>query len=120
MARGHTRSRALAFAVAAVLGLTVLGCGDDDPETITTLSEASEGTGAAELEGFVVERDGVAKLCEALLESFPPQCGEPSVVIANVGELDAEFTTEQNVRWTDLPVSAVGTVEGGVLTLQGT
>jgi hypothetical protein len=67
----------------------------------------------------VGERDGVARLCEALLESFPPQCGGPSVVTANLEELDATFTTEQGVSWTDLSVSVVGTVDAGVLTLNG-
>lgn len=119
MAYRPARTCFTAAAVAAVLALTMAGCGDDEPETFTTIAEASEGTGAAELEGFVVERDGVAKLCEALLESFPPQCGEPSVVIANIEALDAAFATEQGVSWTDLSVSVVGTVDDGVLTLEG-
>ncbi len=119
MAHRQLRTRLAAVALAATLGVTFAACGEDDPETITTISAASEGSGAAELEGFVVERDGVARLCEALLESFPPQCGEPSVVIANIDELDATFTTEQDVRWTDLPVDVVGTVDAGVLTLEG-
>lgn len=105
--------------VAAALIAAMVGCGDDEPETLTSIADASEGTGAAELEGFVVEREGVAKLCEALLESFPPQCGEPSVVIANIEELDATFTTEQGVSWTDLSVGVVGTVDAGALTLDG-
>ena len=117
MTRTRTSGRRLAIAVVAVMGLTMAACGDDEPETITTIADASEGSGSVELEGFVVEVDGVAELCEALLESFPPQCGEPSVAIANVDELDATFTTEQNVRWTDLSVTAVGTVEDGVLTI---
>ena len=119
MTRVPNRGRFLAVAIAAALGLTGAACGDDDAETITTIADASDGNGAVELEGFVVEVDDVAKLCEALLESFPPQCGEPFVTIANIDELDAVFATEQNVRWTDLAVSVVGTVEAGVLTIQG-
>lgn len=118
MAYRPARARFAAGAVAAVLALALAGCGDDDPETFSTIADASEGSGRAELDGFVVERDGVAKLCEALLESFPPQCGDPSVVIANAEELDATFTTEQGVSWTHLAVSVAGTVDSGVLTLE--
>ena len=119
MRYGRWSTSLATVALVAVLGLTAAACGDDDPETITTIGAAAGGTGAAELEGFIVERDGVARLCEALLESFPPQCGEPSVTVANVEALDATFTTEQGVRWTDQPVTAVGTVDAGVLTLGG-
>ncbi len=116
--RAPMRARSTAIGVAASLTLLVSGCGDDDTDVITTIADATAQTGSVELDGFVVELDGVAKLCEALLESFPPQCGEPSVTIANIDELDATFATEQGVRWTDLSVRVVGTVDGGVVTIE--
>jgi hypothetical protein len=112
-------TRLLAVVVIAALGLAPTGCGDDEPATIVTIADAAERAGPVELSGFVVERDGVARLCEALLESFPPQCGEPSVTIANVYELGADLATEQDVRWTDLAVRLTGTVADGVVTIGG-
>lgn len=119
MARRTIRTRAGAATAVIALALTMTACGDDEPEVFTTINAASDGSGDAELEGSVVISDDVARLCEALLESFPPQCGEPSVVIANPDALDAELTTEQGVSWSDLPVRVVGTVESGVLTIEG-
>ena len=29
--------------------------------------------------GYLIERDGELRFCEAILESYPPQCGEPSL-----------------------------------------
>lgn len=100
--------------IAAALG----GCGDDDRTTYTTISEAAAGTGDAELKGSVVVRDGVARLCEALLESFPPQCGEPSIEVTDVEVVDSRWTHAQGVSWTDLPVEVSGTVDAGVLTIR--
>lgn len=115
---GRVRDIAVAVAIGILLVGMSASCGDDDdPTTFTTIGDAADGTGDAELQGFVVARDGVAKLCEALLESFPPQCGEPSLEIANPELLGAELTTAQGVSWTDLAVSVSGSVEAGVLTL---
>ena len=38
--------------------------------------------------GNLVAQDGVARLCGALLESYPPQCGGPSLKI--LGEIPAD------------------------------
>lgn len=40
---------------------------------------ASELDGPLMVRGYVLERDGELRLCEAILESSPPQCGEPSL-----------------------------------------
>ena len=93
------------------------GCGDDDAGPVTSISDATSSDGEAELEGFVVVNGEMARLCEALLESFPPQCGEPSIEIGNIAELDAELTTAEGVSWTDQPITLSGTSDAGVLTI---
>jgi predicted secreted protein len=67
--------------------------------------------------GYVVWNDDDARLCEVLMESFPPQCGGASVAIANPETLGVEFEQEQSVRWTNDRVQVVGTFDGIQLTL---
>ena len=108
---------AVLVTVAAIVSLPLAGCGDDDNGPITTISQAILQDGDAELEGFVHIVEDRARLCGVLRESFPPQCGDPAVEIANVEVLDVELATEQDVSWTDLTISVTGTVEDGVLTI---
>jgi hypothetical protein len=77
-----------------------------------TIEEALTTTAAGPLvvAGYLVERDGEPRLCSAILESDPPQCGEPSLEV--VGEID---DAELGQR-----VSLVGDVEDGVLTISAT
>jgi hypothetical protein len=42
---------------------------------------ASNLDGPLMIKGYIIERDGAARLCSAILESSPPQCGEPSLRI---------------------------------------
>jgi hypothetical protein len=42
---------------------------------------ASDLDGPLMVRGYVIARGGEFRLCEAILESFPPQCGEPSLRI---------------------------------------
>ena len=96
---------------AALLLLTVLlaGCGGgsetDDPVHV---GEAIErGSDEPQLvSGYVIERSGVPRLCEAILESFPPQCGEPSLRL--VGTVDAGPEEHVTLR---------GTIDGDAFVL---
>ena len=67
--------------------------------------------------GFVVIDEGVARLCEALAESFPPQCGGSAVAIANPDALTVALEQEQAVRWTNERVRLDGTYDGTQFTL---
>ncbi len=58
--------------------------------------------------GYLIESDGMLKLCESLQESDPPGCGEPSLTIEG-GTLEDEPRGEL--------VDINGTVEGTTLTL---
>ena len=60
--------------------------------------------------GYVIEREGVLRLCSAILESNPPQCGEPSLRIE--GDVERPARDEQ--------VSLLGDVEDGVIRVSGT
>ena len=40
---------------------------------------ASDLDGPLMVKGYLIERNGAARLCSAILESSPPQCGEPSL-----------------------------------------
>lgn len=67
--------------------------------------------------GFVVWDSNGARLCEVLMESFPPQCGGAAVAIANPEALTAALEEEQAIRWTNDRVRIKGTFDGTRLTL---
>jgi hypothetical protein len=112
--------------------LALAGCGEDDgggsapeppppaagvpiPGGGLSVQEAIESDldGPLMVKGFVVQTGDEVRLCSALAESFPPQCGGPWLAVE--GAVDAEFTEEGDVRWTETEVSLLGEVEGDVL-----
>jgi hypothetical protein len=95
-------------AVAAIL--LVGACGDDDtdsvpdagaarPITVEQLVERSADT-AVPVVGFLHLTAGSARLCAAILESYPPQCGEPSVELTGIVPEDVpDLQSEGDVQW---------------------
>ncbi len=80
---------------------------------------ASDVEGPLAVKGFVVRTGDETRLCSALAESFPPQCGGPSLrVEGEVGDVD--FEQEGDVRWTETEVSLLGDVDGDVLRISET
>jgi len=79
-----------------------------------------DGDGArnATVRGFVVWDENQARLCEVLMESFPPQCGGQAVVISNPDQLDVELEIEGTVRWTQGFVEIAGSFDGEVFVLE--
>lgn len=78
--------------------------------------------------GFIIVDDGgLVRLCAALMESSPPQCGEPSLLVDNIdldsiGALNSALPVEGGIRtvsWTDQPVQLLGVVGDGLLTVAG-
>ena len=69
--------------------------------------------------GFlVVDADG-ARLCEALAESFPPQCGGTSVPLQPAeAPAGAATTTEGDVTWSEQPVLVEGEIVDGVFVVR--
>lgn len=125
MAHSRRRHRG---ATALLSSLALAGCGggaDGDgspaagapiPGGGLTVSEAisSDLEGPLQVRGYVVD----GRLCEALLESHPPQCGQPSLGIE--GDVDGDFEEAEGVRWTADQVSVLGEVESGVIRISET
>ena len=58
------------------------------------------------------------KLCDALAESFPPQCGGASLVVFGLDLATVDgLVTEGDVSWTDRPIELRGVVSDGTLTV---
>jgi hypothetical protein len=68
--------------------------------------------------GALIVSGGIARLCYAVLEFYPPQCGGPSLVVR---ELDlntvGELTNANGVTWSDREVRLRGTIADGALTV---
>lgn len=85
-----------------------------------TVTEAlnTDATGVIAVKGFLVIDGNGARLCEALAESFPPQCGGASIPVSNYEEvLGTPLQNEQGVSWTDGTVSFLGEIVDGTLVV---
>ena len=73
-----------------------------EPERGVSVTDATAGPidGAFELRGFFVADDAGARMCETLLESFPPQCGGASIPVGDF-DVDLPLSSEAGVTWTD-------------------
>lgn len=68
--------------------------------------------------GFVVQGADGARLCDALAESFPPQCGGAAIDLSDISTIDVDqLKSEQGVTWTDAAVTVIGEIVGGVFTV---
>jgi predicted secreted protein len=56
-------------------------------------------------------------MCESLAESFPPQCVGARVPITNPEVVDADYTRQGEIRWTDRLVLLDGTLADGSFTV---
>ena len=107
--------------------LALAACGGDEQDSQPTQPPASAGApipggglsiqqaldseleGPLMVRGYLIEREGELRLCEAILESSPPQCGEPSLRV----EGPAPAASEERV-------SLLGDVEDGTITVSET
>lgn len=88
----------------------------DDENAISVMQLlADEPAGDVVVRGLLFDDGSGLVLCEALAESFPPQCPGDRVEID--GEPTADFTQEGGVRWTDRPVVLSGRLVDGRLVL---
>ena len=86
-----------------------------DDENALTVEEISSMSGPVKVVGLVFEDLDGMFICETLAESFPPQCGGVRVAIANAAAVDADFTQQAGVRWTDRPTVLSGEMVDGTL-----
>jgi hypothetical protein len=101
--------------LAAVAVLTA-GCGGGDSSAVLAVEEAVNHRGDAEVTGFLHAEGERVRLCAAVLESFPPQCGEPSLRVDGLDLAGVDgLTREGDVAWKE-GVTVVGTIDDGVLT----
>jgi hypothetical protein len=79
-----------------------------------SVQEALDYTGGAEVlvnGSLVIDPDGVVLLCDALAESFPPQCGGARLEVRGLDPAGQPDLQEANgVRWLDR-IQLFGTVE---------
>ncbi len=90
--------------------------GDAPQPAVIRPGEASAVSGPVSVEGFIIAVGGEIRLCEALAESFPPQCGEPSITLTSLDQVDPDdIQSSGDVRWTDFTVTIFGEMVGGTL-----
>jgi hypothetical protein len=122
----------------AVLALTACGGGDNDAEPQPAQPQGSAGLGAGPgisidealasdsaepllVNGNLLAQGEEIRLCSALAESFPPQCGGSSLQVEGLKleEVDS-LVTEGDASWTDRPIQLLGTVEDDTLVVSST
>jgi hypothetical protein len=117
------RTTSLLLALLVALALAACGGGDGEPggtERALSIEEALEDDSGEPLRvsGNLLVSGGETRLCYALAESFPPQCGGPSLAVTGLDPDDVEgLVVEGEVMWTDRPVVLVGTVSGETLAV---
>jgi hypothetical protein len=104
----------LSALLAVAVGLQATACGGGTP--VLSVEEAAGHRGGVEVTGFLHAEGETVRLCAAVLESFPPQCGPPSLRVEGL-ELSAVegLQREGRVAWRE-GVTLAGTIDDGVLT----
>ena len=113
--------RHLALA-ALVLAVAFAGCGagerSDPFVEVAEAREADDGD-LVRVRGLLYtdDRGRSFRLCSALAESHPPQCGEPSLLVESSVYEFADLTQAGDVGWSEQPVSVTGRVRDGTVTV---
>ena len=91
----------------------VLGGGLTVPEALQT-----DAVGTIAVQGFVVLDAQGTRLCEALAESYPPQCGGAFLMLSGLETIDPdELQTAEGVTWSNEPVTVLGEITDGTLSV---
>lgn len=113
-------------AMIVLLLLAATGCGGGDRQgalggaPLLSPAEAEGREGRVAVQGFLWARpgDGVFRICEAALESFPPQCGMPAIDVTGLDVTEiAGIDFSQNIFWAD-GVRARGELSSGRLDIE--
>lgn len=90
----------------------------DDENAIDVLELlATAPTGEATVRALLYDDGTGLVMCEVLAESFPPQCMGQQIAIGNPETVDADFTQQDEIRWTDRVTMLVGTYSDEVFTV---
>ncbi|HEY7561512.1 MAG TPA: hypothetical protein VH650_04990 [Gaiellaceae bacterium] len=117
--------RTLAVIAAVLAAALPAACGGDDDAagTGTTAISIDEALASDSSEPMLVSGNLLTvgedvKLCYALAESFPPQCGGASLAVDGLDLATVDgLVTEGDVSWTDRPIELRGVVSNGTLTV---
>jgi hypothetical protein len=130
----------LVMLAAVALGAGLAACGGDEAPSgdggnappsageIISVEEAlaSAPEGPVTVRGFLLAAEGdPVKLCAALAESYPPQCGVASLVVEGLDLSTVEGLTTPtepdyaHTSWTDAEIRLTGELEDGVLVVEG-
>lgn len=93
----------------------VIADGDGDPGSGLSVAQALTHQMTDDLVtvtgALFVDPDGTVRICDAIAESFPPQCGGDRMVVEGLDlETIADLQTEGDVSWAE-GVSLFGSVE---------
>jgi hypothetical protein len=128
--------KTITLLAALVAALALSSCGGDDDsagggDTSTapsvpvgpgiSIEEALETDSTEPLlvSGNLLVVNGEPRLCSALAESFPPQCGGASLLITGLDLTGIDgLVVEGDVMWTDRPIKLAGLVADGRLTME--
>ncbi len=90
------------------------------PGISVTEALESDLAGPLVVNGFLVTTADGAYLAETLAESYPPQPGGARLVVENLDtNLIDGLVTAQGITWSDQPVRLLGTVQDGILHING-
>ncbi len=90
----------------------LVGGGLTVPEALAT-----DATGVIAVQGFYFDDGSGPRLCEALAESFPPQCGGASLALGEIGDLDlGQLEGSQGITWSNDSIVILGELANGFLT----
>lgn len=118
----------------ALLGMLIVAClagcsGDGEPRTLEIAQALEEEDRVVRVTGYLytddapppnTDRGFTLRLCSALAESFPPQCGRPSLVVESAVFEAADLEREGDVGWSARPVVLTGRVHGETLRIVDT
>ena len=80
----------------------------------------AKGGGPVRVRGILIADGNEVRLCSAILESYPPQCGRPWLVVRGLDVVgDSNMEQAKGVAWTSREATLVGRVDEGILTVAG-
>lgn len=68
--------------------------------------------------GLLIDAGKGWRLCAAIAESYPPQCGGESVSVDGLAADEFDLQQAATVRWSE-DATVVGTLDGDILTVTG-
>ncbi|KAA3635391.1 MAG: hypothetical protein DWP92_11115 [Armatimonadetes bacterium] len=89
---------------------------DDGISVVQALSEG--GSDPIAVTGFFISDGSGAWLCEAMAESYPPQCGGERLSVSNPDAMGALVLIEEgDTQWYEGSLTLMGTVSDGTFTI---